>query len=168
MHKFALAALAAVALAAPASAAVLTIDTGWQDDTLNDAGSPTAGSPWTITLTRGAHFSLVDCCITGDVYTLSGDIAGVSSFFAGPSDKRAEGFYGSFWTSAAYSKYTTWLSAGTYTFSVTGDGVGGLPAGLGLRLDSAVPEPATWAMLILGFGLVGASVRRRAVRSVQA
>lgn len=26
----------------------------------------------------------------------------------------------------------------------------------------AVPEPATWAMLIVGFGLVGASMRRRA------
>jgi hypothetical protein len=27
----------------------------------------------------------------------------------------------------------------------------------------AVPEPATWAMMILGFGLVGASMRRRGV-----
>lgn len=26
----------------------------------------------------------------------------------------------------------------------------------------AVPEPATWAMMILGFGLVGTSLRRRA------
>jgi hypothetical protein len=25
-----------------------------------------------------------------------------------------------------------------------------------------IPEPATWAMMIIGFGLVGASVRRRA------
>lgn len=24
-----------------------------------------------------------------------------------------------------------------------------------------IPEPATWAMLITGFGLVGATVRRR-------
>ena len=28
---------------------------------------------------------------------------------------------------------------------------------------AAVPEPATWAMMILGFGLVGATARRRAV-----
>ena len=32
----------------------------------------------------------------------------------------------------------------------------------------AVPEPATWAMMILGFGLVGASLRRRAFTQVSA
>ena len=35
--------------------------------------------------------------------------------------------------------------------------------GAGLRLNtvSAVPEPATWAMMIAGFGMVGSMVRRR-------
>lgn len=32
----------------------------------------------------------------------------------------------------------------------------------------AVPEPATWAMLVSGFGLVGAGMRRRSGRVVQA
>jgi len=32
---------------------------------------------------------------------------------------------------------------------------------LDLGTAGAVPEPATWAMLILGFGLVGCAVRRR-------
>ncbi|WP_240047501.1 PEPxxWA-CTERM sorting domain-containing protein [Sphingomonas panacisoli] len=29
---------------------------------------------------------------------------------------------------------------------------------------AAVPEPATWAMMIMGFGLVGGAMRRRSVR----
>lgn len=28
-------------------------------------------------------------------------------------------------------------------------------------IESAVPEPATWAMMVLGFGIVGATMRRR-------
>lgn len=30
---------------------------------------------------------------------------------------------------------------------------------------AAVPEPATWAMMIAGFGLVGAAMRRRSIRT---
>jgi hypothetical protein len=33
---------------------------------------------------------------------------------------------------------------------------------------SVVPEPATWAMMIIGFGLVGATVRRRRETAVRA
>ena len=32
------------------------------------------------------------------------------------------------------------------------------------QVQSAIPEPATWAMLIMGFGLVGGALRRRSVR----
>jgi hypothetical protein len=32
---------------------------------------------------------------------------------------------------------------------------------------SAVPEPATWAMMILGFGLVGGVMRRRQRQTVR-
>lgn len=31
-----------------------------------------------------------------------------------------------------------------------------------VKVISAIPEPATWAMLIIGFGLVGSAARRRA------
>ncbi|MGL6042555.1 MAG: PEPxxWA-CTERM sorting domain-containing protein, partial [Sandaracinobacteroides sp.] len=38
------------------------------------------------------------------------------------------------------------------------------PSGIALdnvTVTSNVPEPATWGMMILGFGLVGATMRRR-------
>jgi hypothetical protein len=42
---------------------------------------------------------------------------------------------------------------GTYQLSITGPGA--------VTLGGAVPEPASWAMLIAGFGLAGAMQRRR-------
>jgi hypothetical protein len=45
----------------------------------------------------------------------------------------------------------------------TGLGSTGLSApGLQSVVASAVPEPATWLMLVIGFGLIGLSTRRRA------
>lgn len=50
--------------------------------------------------------------------------------------------------------------------------IGGIEmANLPERIDSrpmvtgAVPEPSTWAMMLAGFGLVGALVRRRRLRT---
>jgi hypothetical protein len=34
---------------------------------------------------------------------------------------------------------------------------------LGNAAGGGVPEPATWAMMILGFGMIGAALRRRRV-----
>ncbi|MDZ3833680.1 MAG: FxDxF family PEP-CTERM protein [Sphingopyxis sp.] len=55
---------------------------------------------------------------------------------------------------------TTVLAAGTHTITVRGssgpDGFYTGTASLG-----GVPEPMTWAMMFLGFGLVGAGLRRR-------
>jgi len=47
-------------------------------------------------------------------------------------------------------------------FYVTSRSNSGDGAGLVLRI-AAVPEPATWAMMIVGFGLAGAAMRRRAM-----
>jgi len=45
---------------------------------------------------------------------------------------------------------------------------GGNPAGLRVEFDSssveAVPEPATWAMMLIGFGVMGGAMRRRRQR----
>jgi hypothetical protein len=58
---------------------------------------------------------------------------------------------------------------GTLRFSATGisNSLGGYLEDV--RLGAAVPEPASWAMMLAGFGLAGAAVRRRAkVRFVTA
>lgn len=56
--------------------------------------------------------------------------------------------------------FTASAASTTLTFVNTTGGVNE-----GVFLDAvnvtAVPEPATWAMLILGFGLIGAAMRRR-------
>jgi hypothetical protein len=164
MFKFALAA-AALAFSLPASAAVLVVDTGWQNDTLVAAGEPTQNSAWTFTVSELSILSVTDAFIEGDVFVLSGDFDVATTFFAGNAgDVQNDGFYGSAWLNASYSKLAILVAPGSYSFSITGQGEGGIPAGLGVRLDtvrSAVPEPATWGMMILGFGMVGLTARRR-------
>lgn len=62
------------------------------------------------------------------------------------------------------------LDAGTYTIAYSGSAVG-VPASIGSSITfaaGAVPEPATWAMMITGFGLVGGMARSRKVRAALA
>jgi hypothetical protein len=45
--------------------------------------------------------------------------------------------------------------------SFSSDGVGPLLDNVGLSVRGGVPEPASWALMILGFGAAGAALRRR-------
>lgn len=61
--------------------------------------------------------------------------------------------------SASLSSFT--VGMGTYTIAYTGT-VMGAPASVGSSITfgpAAVPEPAGWAMMIAGFGLVGGAMR---------
>ncbi len=78
---------------------------------------------------------------------------------------RLGGEQGSFqpWISETF---TFTAASGTETLKFLAHG---MPTGMppfvlldGISMQSAVPEPATWAMMIIGFGLVGAVARRRA------
>lgn len=66
------------------------------------------------------------------------------------------------------SEYT--LGIGSYTIAYSGM-VSGSPAGVGSNITfaagNAVPEPASWAMFVGGFGLLGTALRRRQRTSVR-
>jgi Domain of unknown function (DUF4394)/PEP-CTERM motif len=53
--------------------------------------------------------------------------------------------------------YAVNLSTGAATFI---DTIGSGPL-IGFTVNGAVPEPATWGMMIIGFGIVGSTMRRR-------
>lgn len=55
------------------------------------------------------------------------------------------------------------LDAGNYVLTITGTNTGANPSSslAGNVHFAAVPEPATWGMMILGFGLLGGLMRRR-------
>jgi hypothetical protein len=152
--------LAAVSDAAQAQTQLI-VNGGWQFETVSSAGTPGSSSPWTFTLAGAGKLWFADCCVGGDVWTLSGDINAVSTFFAGGPlhsslDPIAE------WASDEHSKILIDLGPGTYEFSVAGNGAGGLPAGAYLAVTQSVPEPSTWAMMAFGLvGMMGVATRRR-------
>jgi hypothetical protein len=162
--SFAAALLAATSIA-PAYATMITADSGWQDDQTDGPDIPSMNSSWDFTLTGNGIFSVADCCAPGDVFTLSGGATGVSTYYAGLfTDVQAGGSYSSYWTDASFSKIAVALAAGTYSITITGDCGAGCPAGFGVRLDSvsgSVPEPASWALMLGGFGMVGGAMRSR-------
>jgi hypothetical protein len=159
-----LASAIAALVAAPASAAVLTPGTDWttfffsgDGSTLEDAD--TGDTFWTVTLTKAGFLQVTDAFLIGDVFEMSvdGSSIGTTGPFdtTGPETSDPDVAFGG----PVYSWLSYALAPGTY--EITGIAASS-PFGSGgafLRVVP-VPEAATWAMMIAGFGLVGAASRR--------
>ncbi len=168
--KYALSLIGATAVAAllavsPASA--LTLDAGWEYDSIDyetDPDAPSAFSPYSFTLTGDAYFRVTDAFATGD--SLSAFASGLGLIGTSSGDAMASTFGDSidfYWNSADYASFETLLTAGTYNIIITGDAGGGAPAGFYARLDSApaVPLPASLPLLALGVAGFGMMKRRK-------
>ncbi|WP_419809963.1 PEPxxWA-CTERM sorting domain-containing protein [Sphingomonas sp.] len=68
------------------------------------------------------------------------------------------------WSTKTLSPFTVGVGGGLLTFRAVGtsDGVGGYVDNITAAF-AGVPEPSTWALMILGFGAVGGAMRRRRV-----
>lgn len=127
----------------------------------------TSGSAFlTLHVSDGQTFPEADLLINGVVF-------GTGDFFNGSTAQTGNGSFpnnGSLWDVRTFD-VTSLLSVGTNTLSVTtglvNDRLGlivakyEVPAGSLVALPPAVPEPASWAMMIAGFGLTGFAARRK-------
>lgn len=153
-------------LLAPASPPVLNL--GWIDD---------AGNPLRFTFSIGSGFvgtlTVLDTGYAGDAFRVTnfGGLLGLTSPVPvqsfNPAAVAVEDFAVSL-ADAHFSRATFALGAGGYSIggsleqSLLFDGVALNATSGGVRLAIApVPEPSSIALLLAGFGAVGAIVRRR-------
>ena len=178
---FAAGAAAAFAMAAPANAALTLIPDPAVCTTADSvcnwivAGSTSAG-----TFSQSATFTLPQMGTTGSSITnsatmsqttgaVSGDINFSSIFVTDPN-----GMQHNFDLTPTGLVETGSILLGTMagTYTLTVEGTANTAATYGGNItytapDAAVPEPATWALLILGFGAVGFAMRKRGEKSIR-
>ncbi len=124
-------------------------------------------------LSFSATGSLTGALTAGSqTFTLSGNSADgvIFRFVGGPNSfQSGAGFYFADGAFSAPGTYGTVLfgsaQAGRLVVTNMAGGGGGSGGGGGGGGRPVVPEPATWAMMIAGFGLVGGVMRRRRVVS---
>lgn len=123
-------------------------------------------TPWTFTLGElGGTLTVSDGFLSGDQFELfdGGSSLGATSTPVVGADCGND--ISACLASSAHSHGVFTLGAGAH--SITGDALLSPFAGGGAAFftvtpnTSGVPEPATWAMLVTGFGLAGGALRRR-------
>jgi hypothetical protein len=111
--------------------------------------------------------SIGNVTINGDAFTLSGptDFVGADNLLFVGSEPLLT-FNGTSFDLSDGRDLNVYYSggAGAYRYITSGGSVQAIDSFTISEVVAAVPEPASWAMMISGFGLVGGAMRSRATR----
>jgi hypothetical protein len=161
------AAASALTFATTANATV-TVD----DTSITDVDGPaTTGTTTTIGFTEAG----LDAPTFEEWLTFTNTDAGLYFFTLGTSSPDVDftsavltGAGGPYALNAAvtgpvefWNRTNLWLDSGQYTLTINGENRGNGALEGSITIEQAVPEPATWAMMLFGFGAVGFAMRRR-------
>jgi hypothetical protein len=158
-----------VALGVQSVQATPVLDAGWTFDQIDDSFVDSEQSPYVFSLSAPAYFRITDYFVPGDTYYVyDGATFLFSTIFSGPLTSIlpiGDPLGDAGWTSGDFSHGEILLGAGSYSITVQGDGVAGIPAGFYTRLDTAVPEPTSMGLFGVGSLALGYLRRRRRLNS---
>jgi hypothetical protein len=124
----------------------------------NPATSPTFSESFNFTNTVAGLYTILISTTDSSLQFTSGSLTGTGgvNFALTPGTNPITG-------TSELGRAATQLAAGTYTLAFSGNNpiVGGSFTGNAFISPAAVPEPATWAMMLLGFGGMGFVIRRK-------
>lgn len=194
MKKWVLAAVAAIGLAGPASAAVITLESVTNNGSGNNRFTYQGTLGPDEGVRSGDRLVIFDFAgyIAGSIFSPSANLVATTELtsgdpvtpgfddnpgivnlvftYVGPDFRDEGGPFGPF-NFNGLGASSTFSGRGVDAFFTltTKNNPDGAPGGTGTKVftlgqvtvPNAIPEPASWAMMLGGFGLLGAAVRRR-------
>ena len=168
---FAIATMVLISTPRESNAVPITVGGGWVFDDVPDI---TTSLNYEFTLTSAGYFSLTDCCIPGNFWTITsatfaGGVStlGLAPFTALPTGLGQDAALADAeWLNPAFSHFQRLLGPGSYAFSLFANATttSNPPFGVSVRVD-AVPLPAAlplFAAALGAMGLMGWRKRRKA------
>jgi hypothetical protein len=140
---------------------VLTPGSGWHEFTFGEVGTAFSDD-FEFTLSSSAVFKVTDGYFDGDQFALSSDNGATWAPTSTPviDGTNVGNNFDAAFASPKFSSGSVLLAPGTYNIigkvlaSPNGSGIGAVAL-------TGAPEPAAWALMIVGFGMIGGALRRQ-------